>query len=197
MRPRTVSPGISQITHITLYAPLRSRKREYPPLCQHELPTDLDNFLVAMSNCLMSVSPFTIKFSEVNLTPIEHIVIQVKGITAVKSSLIKALTPFLGTDVPKSDPKRIHGTIGYLYTLPTIADTKRLKDALAQINQAHISHMLVEQIWLVHYAHRTLNQVVGKIPFILGEPKPISTHHFLQALSIANDLQQPHTLLDP
>lgn len=170
--------------HITLYAPVRSRELERPPLAQADLSPDLDNFVVALNQCVAGLTPFRMNLVSAHLTAIGHIIIRAEGVAAVKAHFIKTLTPILGAAAPKDSPDRIHGTIGYLHKLPTEVERGRLQEALAQINQMEIGRVLVKQIWLVHYAHRTLNDIVGKLPLLPGQANSITTASFLQGLKI-------------
>jgi hypothetical protein len=48
-----------------------------------------------------------------------------------------------------------------------------------------IGRMTVHQVWLVHYANRTLNRIVGKVPFTLGGRNPLTAERLLQDLGIS------------
>ena len=169
-------------THLTLYAPLRSRVRAHPPLTRQELPPNLDQFIEALRDCILHLSPFVISIGKVRLTDIGHFIVPVEGATIVKTRLVTSLNHFAGIETPKNN--WVHGTIGYLHQLPTEAQGICLQQELASSNIMPIGQMLVEQISLVHYAHRTLNHIKGRISLTLGQPNDITTANFLQMLNM-------------
>jgi hypothetical protein len=153
-------------------------------LARQELPPDLDTFAAALKHCVAELAPFTINLGSTHLSPVGHLIIRTDGAAAAKAHLIKTFAPILGAAAPKDSPDRIHGTIGYLHKLPTEVERVHLQEALTQINRTEIGRMTVKQIWLVHYAHRILNDIVGKLPLLLGQANSVTVPSFLQALQI-------------
>jgi hypothetical protein len=46
---------------------------------------------------------------------------------------------------------------------------------------------VVQKVWLVHYANRTLDRIVGKVPFTLGRTNALTVEQLLQELGIVSD----------
>ena len=61
----------------------------------------------------------------------------------------------------------------------------RFGQTLAQFKDVPFGKMLVQQVWLVHYANRTLDQILGKVPFTLGQANVITGERLLRELGIA------------
>jgi hypothetical protein len=45
--------------------------------------------------------------------------------------------------------------------------------------------MTVQQVWLVHYANRTLDRIVGRISLTLGQTNFLTAERLLRELGIA------------
>jgi hypothetical protein len=114
-----------------------------------------------------------------------------EGLIVVReNSLVRQLASRLRR-YPQLDPPKYAGglqvTIGFFNTSPPFAteEEARFEAALTQLIDILVGRMMVEQVWLVHYANRTLNQIVGKVPFTLGGPSVRTTEHLLQELYLA------------
>jgi len=66
----------------------------------------------------------------------------------------------------------------------TDEERARFETALAQFIDTPVSRMTVGQVWLVHYANRTLNRIVGKVPFTLGRANALTVERLLQKLGV-------------
>ena len=51
-----------------------------------------------------------------------------------------------------------------------------------------IGRVTVRHIWLVHYANRTLDRIVGKIRFALGRSNPLTAERLFEGLGIAGSV---------
>jgi hypothetical protein len=45
--------------------------------------------------------------------------------------------------------------------------------------------MTVKQVWLVHYANRMLNRIVGRVPLTLGQANSLTVENLLRELGVA------------
>jgi hypothetical protein len=168
--------------HVTLAAPLRSRYRPAPPLQSSELPDNLDGFLLALADFFAVEQPFCLVLRGVSLAPDGHLVCQVDGADPVVQGFRRRLASCLAT-FPALDPLRtgnfLHLTLGYLTIAPGEAEDASGADILPRLglSQARLAEVSmgiwpVAAAWLVHYANRTLDAVVGRLRLPLGERIP-------------------------
>jgi len=169
--------------HATLVAPRRGIYRPAPPLTRDDLPPDLAGFVRDLTATLAGMRPFSLALAGVHLTP--------NGLLAAREkTAIQPLVALLGRhpalDAPKTNTG-LHITLGYLKQSPAegkIEEDAPFIAALRRLREEDLGAVVVERIWLVHYANRTLNRIVGKIPFRLGEARGISVEAFVERLGI-------------
>ncbi len=170
--------------HTTVIAPLLGRYRESPPLRRDELPADLDGFVEAVSRCFDNQLPFTVTFAKTLLTSHGLLIAAGSDEAHVRQWVAQCLKPFPELDAPKN-LEEWHITLGYLHT-PTPFDTAheqtRFAAALAGLHDYLPCSIEIDQVWLVHYSNRTLNRILGKTPFVLGQT------HARTAEAVINDL---------
>lgn len=176
--------------HATLVALLRGRYREAPPLQREELPSDLEGFTSDLSNILTKLQPFPLELVKVEITE--------EGFVMLPANNPIPDQFFTFQRYPKLDqPKQNHGlhiTIGYLQNQELFASDKereRFREGFSQIMHTYIGQTIVQRIWLVHYANRTLNRIIGKIAFDLGSPNSLTTERLLERLGIIDQVSPP------
>jgi hypothetical protein len=170
--------------HATLVAPLRGRYRDVPPLQREELPASLQDFAQDLANFFTQRSPFSLELAGVSITNEGLIVTR-------ENTLVRQMASNL-RKYPRLDPSKhsggLHVTIGFLNTSrPFVTDEEqaRFEIALSQLIDIPIGWMIVQQVWLVHYANRTLDRIIGKVRFTLGESNILTVERLLRELNIA------------
>jgi hypothetical protein len=171
--------------HATLVAPLRGRYRASPPLQRTELPTNLRGFIRDLAHFFSQQQPYSIELASLHITP--------EGFAMIgENSLIQQLAVKLER-YPELDPakylKGIHVAIGFFNTpqpFATYEEQGLFEAALTQLRSIPVGQVMVQQVWLVHYANRTLNHIVGKVSFSLGKPNIITIENLLQKVGIFN-----------
>lgn len=170
--------------HMTLVAPLRGRYREWPPLQREELPSDLDGFAYNLGEFFARLAPFSLEIAGVQITE-EGFLIALER-TPLRQ-LATCLQRYPELDRPKHS-KGLSAVIGFL-NMPQFLSSDEaqthFREKLAQIADLPIGQGLVNRVWLVHYANRTLNRIMGKVPFTLGHANHLTGKHLLQALNIS------------
>jgi hypothetical protein len=82
----------------------------------------------------------------------------------------------------------LHVAIGFLRRVPPFDTDKEQVCFAAELDKfthTPIGSLKVQQIWLVHYANRTLNRIIGKIPLVLGRTNTLAAERLLRELGIA------------
>jgi len=179
--------------HATLVAPLRGRYRDAPPLQRDELPADLEGFVQDLSNFFAGHEPFLLDLAGVHLTTSGFVLLGEKTMVGQLSS---SLRRYPELDPPKHAPG-LHVAIGYLNTERPFAIDEEMRQfelVLAEIRDTPVGRVLVKQVWLVHYANRTLDQIVGRVPFTLGKANAITVGRLLRELGIIDDGELQKTL---
>ena len=170
--------------HATVIAPLLGRYRESPPLRCDELPADLDGFVEALGRCFDNLLPFAVTFAKILLTSHGLLIAAGSDETHVRQSVAQCLKPYPELDAPKN-LEEWHITLGYLHTpipFDTAHEQTRFAAALADLHDDLPFSIEIGQVWLVHYSNRTLNRILGKTPFVLGQT------HARTAEAVINDL---------
>ncbi|MEI2612644.1 MAG: hypothetical protein V9G20_28725 [Candidatus Promineifilaceae bacterium] len=171
--------------HITVIAPLRGRYRTHPPLQMNELPLPLAPFVQALNDCFSQLPRLVLQPVGAHLGNNGMVSVQFAGGEQIKPHISRFLSVFPELDPPKRqnyDPGLLHHTTGYLTALPTVAQQEKIAACLAQRQFTGV--MPVATIWLVHYANRTLRQVVGRLPFQLQQVNEVTAATFLAQLHI-------------
>lgn len=172
--------------HATLVAPLRGRYRNFPPLQQEELPANLDRFFDDLNTFFSQQQPFDLNLGGVYIIAGGYVMV---GEEILTQRLASTLKNYPELDAPKH-LTGLHVSIGYFKTSqPFINDKERasLEAALVQLSHTPVGRIRVQQIWLAHYANRTLDRIVGKVPFILGQPNTLTTEQLLRRLAVYLD----------
>jgi len=153
--------------HATVVAPLRGLYRPAPPVQQQELPANLAGFFKALAAFAGQTRPFTLALAGVYLMP--------NGVVLLSEQTVGQQLAVRLQNFPELDrPKHLRGlsvSIGYLNSPNPVAtgqQKQRVAQSLQAMAAASIGQTMVQQLWLVHYANRTLNQVVGKVALPLG-----------------------------
>jgi hypothetical protein len=171
--------------HATLLAPLRGRYRDSPPLQREELMADLQGFIQSLIDFFAQHQPFSLELAGVHVTAEGFVMV---GENTLVQQLASNLRRYPEFDSPKH-LRGLHVAIGYLNTgrpFATDEESVRFEMALAQLTEAPVGRVMVQQIWLVHYANRTLNRIVGKVPFTLGQTNTLDDENLLQELGIVS-----------
>jgi 6-phosphofructokinase 1 len=167
--------------HITLVPLVRGRYREAQPVRSTELAADLPNYICRLNSALSQVQPFTLALGCPTITPGGSVIIKVSETT---QRIVPALRQSLALDQPPANV-HLHISIGYLNT-PMLfneeAEQQRFEEGYAYLSECPLGGFTVEQIWLVHYANRMLNRIVGKIPLTLGQPDQLTVDQLLENL---------------
>ena len=169
--------------HATLVAPLRGRYRDYPPIRREELPANLQGFVQDLADFFVQHQPFEFGLVGVRISDSGFVLV---GENTFERQLASTLHVYPELDKQKH-ARGLHVAIGYCSgRCPFATDEagKPLESALCQLLDTSIGTMMIDQVWLVHYANRTLNRIVGKVPFVLGQSDVFIIDHLLRALGI-------------
>ena len=173
--------------HATVMAPLRGRYRDAPPLRREDLPADLDGFVEALNTCFSALQPFTLELDRLLLTPDGRMLALGPDAGLVRQRVAERLTSLPGLDQPKNSDGW-HVTLGYLQTptpFATEAEQADFQVGWAELQTCLPGVVVVDRVWLVHYADRTLSRIVGKVPLLLGQPNTLTPDNLLATLGIA------------
>jgi len=171
--------------HATVTAPLRGRYRAGPPLQRPELPGDLGGFAAALNRGFAELQPFPLELDRLLLASNGLVLALGQDPGHVRQQIAQYLTPFPEIDPPQ-DPDGWHVTLGHLETsAPFATDAEQLRFEVGWNElQKALGRMTVEQVWLVHYANRTLTEIIGRVPLLLGRPNVFSADVLLNELRI-------------
>ncbi len=76
----------------------------------------------------------------------------------------------------------LHMTIGFLKTPEPFSsnqERERFNEGLSQIMSGDIGQALIQRAWLVHYANRTLNRIIGKVALDSGNHNALTAQGLL------------------
>jgi len=172
--------------HATVIAPLRGRYRAEPPLQRHELPTDLDGFAETLGHAFSALQPFSLELDRLFVTSDGRLIALGSDPDRVWPRVADCLASFPGLD----PPKRLDGwhvTLGYLQPpvpFVTEAEPEGFENEWGKIQASSLGSMIVDRVWLVHYADRMLSHIVGRVQWLLGQPNFISADELLRKLHI-------------
>jgi 2'-5' RNA ligase len=173
--------------HATVMAPLRGRYRADPPLQRPELPGDLDGFAAALNRGFAALQPFPLELDRLLLASNGLVLALGPDPGHVRQQVAQYLAPFPDLDPPQ-DSDGWHVTLGHLETAAPFATTteqSRFETGWRELQKADaLGRMTVEQVWLVHYANRTLTKIIGRVPLLLGRPNARSADVLLDELRI-------------
>lgn len=172
--------------HATVMAPLRGRYRDAPPLRCEDLPADLDGFVEVLNTCFSALRPFTLELDRLHLAPDGRMLALGPDAGQVRQRVAERLASLPGLDRPK-DLDGWHVTLGYLQTptpFATEAEQADFQVGWAELQTSLLGVVVVDQVWLVHYADCTLSRIVGKAPLLLGRPNMLTPDSLLAALGI-------------
>jgi hypothetical protein len=170
--------------HATLVAPLRGRYREGSPLGREELPADLQGFTDDLVNLFAQRQPFALELAGVHITPEGFVMV---GENILVGQLASTLLRYPELDQPKH-LKGLPVAIGFFNAVrPFASDEEQacFETALARFRDTPVGQVTVGQVWLVHYANRTLSRIVGKVAFTLGRTNDLAAERLLRELDIA------------
>jgi len=170
--------------HATLVAPLRGRYRDHPPLQREELPADLQGFTQNLASFFAQHQPFVLELAGVHISDNGYVLVSENSF---EQQLVSTMQGFPELDKPKH-LRGLHVAIGFCHThrhFATEEEAVPLETALPQLIDVPIGSMTVQQVWLVHYANRTLNRIIGKVPLSLGKANALSVEHLLRELGIS------------
>jgi 2'-5' RNA ligase len=172
--------------HVTLLALLRGRYREQPPLQAAELPADMTGFARTLDDVAARIEPFFLNLSGLHVSRGGLVLVNTTAALPIQDYLADALRLYPEIDHPRH-PERLHVTIGYLnspYPFQDEAEQARFSGHFTELAGVDVGAMVVDRIWLVHYANRRLSQVVGKLALHLGRSIPVSGEDLLRDLDI-------------
>jgi hypothetical protein len=173
--------------HVTLSALLRGRYRQFPPLERNDLPSNIDTFFNEFQDFLATQAPLQIQWHEFNLMPNGLLICRAQCSKGFSDRLINLLWKYPTFNLHQKDPYDLHLTIGYLTTPEPFLNAKEgylFKKTLLNLQEDEMETYQVDRVWLIHYANRTLNSILGKISFILGKQAPMKSEHILHLLQI-------------
>jgi hypothetical protein len=176
----------SKHLHATVMPLLRGRYREAPPLQLHELPADLNSLADRLDDCFSALQPFRFAVDRLEFMPDGRLLALGADPGHVRRQVAERLASLARLDPPK-DLGDWHVTVGYLATpSPFASEAERagFEAGLARLQAGSPSAMEVHQVWLVHYADRTLDRIVGRIPLPVGSPIGLTSDYILTRLAI-------------
>ena len=183
--------------HVTLRALLRTRYRNGPPLSRAELPDDLAGFATGLGDLFAQVAPFSLEIGSAHLNEEGVLLLDVHNGLNAKARITSWLQNYPEFDPPKHPQDHLHISVGYLRESPDTHPASQLTETFQPLLHdtcvAAPVHTQVEQVWLVHYANRTLNRILGKVPLNLGCPNRLTASELLEALRIADQPTAPAT----
>lgn len=169
--------------HLTVAAPLRGRYRESPPVQRQELPDNLADFVQALNEWGQQLPAFTLVPELVRLRDNGMVSVQFQTTVPIKDMLIRYLNAFPMLDAPKhSRGSWLYHTMGYATSLLSPDEQEKVQAYLDGVYWQ--GEMAVSQVWLVHYAIRTLQRIKGKIPFRLQQANTVTEARLLRDLQI-------------
>ena len=174
----------SDYLHATIVALLRGRYRSGLPVQQTELPMNLHQYIENLEQSLEGMQPFTLELLGIKIGETGVVAVDVR---ASETSGIQELRNLLMLDQPQHNLK-LHISIGYLNTpqpFSTRDEYQRFEQEFTKIKDSAIALVDVEQVWLVHYSNRMLNQVVGKMPLQVGRSNQLTAERLLKKLRIS------------
>ena len=181
--------------HVTLRALLRTRYRAAPPLNRAELPDDLAGFATGLGDLFAQVVPFSLEIGSAHLDEEGVLLLDVHNGLSARARITSWLQNYPEFDPPKHPQDHLHISVGYLRessdTHPASQLTETLQSLLYDTCISATVQTQVEQVWLVHYANRTLNRILGKVPLNLGRPNRLTASGLLEALRIADQPTTP------
>jgi hypothetical protein len=172
--------------HATMMAPLRGQYREGPPLQGNELPADLDGFAETLNDCFAALPPFPMGLETLHLATDGRMLAFGADPARVRQRVAECLALFSGLDSPK-DLEGWHVALGYLQSptpFATEAEQTTFEAGWAKLQASSLGSMVVDRVWLVHYADRRLRRIVGRAPLLLGRPNALTADSLLVALGI-------------
>jgi len=172
--------------HATVMAPLRGRYREEPPLQRNELPADLNSLVNALNNCFSALQPFSLELESLYLTPDGQVLALGSDPGQVRRRVAERLSTVPGLGRPEG-LDNWHVTLGYLQTsAPFYVEPEhaRCEADWIKLLTRSLGTVAVDRVWLAHYAERTLNRIVGKVPLFLGRLNALTYDGFLTTLGI-------------
>jgi hypothetical protein len=121
-----------------------------------------------------------------------HVKITEDGLVVVSGNAQIEKSAFSLPNYPELDqPKHKNGgwaiTIGYLQIAePFYSEVQREEFArgFEHIRNRTIGRTKIQQVWLIHYANRTLSHIIGKVPFVLGGSNSLTAEQLLERLEI-------------
>ncbi len=170
------------LLHATLYAPLRGVYRPAPPLRRAEVTADWAGFCAGLARICTQSRPFTLELRGISLTSDGMLVIHEDTLA---QRLAAGLSGYPGLDQPKHW-NGLHVVIGYLHTANPFASVNAQADfeqRCAALDTA-IGAAQVSRVWLVHYANRVLQRIVGQVELELGRESRLSCEEIAQALGL-------------
>ena len=169
--------------HVTLAAPLRGRYRDAPPLEVSELPADLPGFIADVATICSRAAPFQLALGGVHLADSGMVL---ANEDTLAQRLAACLAHYPRFDAPKHQTG-LHVSIGYLNNAQPFAsavERERFAAGLREVARRNIGRMLVREMWIVHYANRTMSRIVGRVCHALGEPLTLSTQEVTRQLGL-------------
>ena len=145
---------------------------------------DLDGFTRDLNALCTAVQPFVFELSGVRIT--EEGLVIVLGNAFIEKSIF-FLQNYPELDEPKRKSGYWHVTIGYLRTIQPFSsdeEQKQFESGFMPIKNSVIGQTTVRQVWLVHYANRTLSLIIGKSAFALGGTNSLDGGQLLEHLGI-------------
>jgi hypothetical protein len=175
--------------HTTMLGLLRGRYREDPSLQCAELLQNLEDFVAALNACIGALQPFVLTLDMLVLTPDGLLLAVGPDPGEVRQRVAQHLASWPGLDRSK-DLGGWHVTLGFLQTPePTSggACLASLEACWTELRSNPVGAMMVDQVWLVHYADRMLGRIVGKAPLPLGRPGNLTADRLLELLGIGRN----------
>jgi 2'-5' RNA ligase len=186
--------------HLTLAAPLRGRYRDGPPLRAAELPPQFPAFLAALQDRLRQQDPFPLSFCRADLAEHGSVLWRAEAGGDLWNDAPALIEKVPGFD--RQNPAHTpHVTLGYVRRLDRPAAEllasvqawlEREAEAKERLERRAVpdsaaAQATIDRLWLVHYANRTLDRVLGQVELPLGRPSDLSVSEMIAKLQFAKD----------
>lgn len=105
----------------------------------------------------------------------------------IRKDILTCLHTYKSLDQPQQLEGALHISIGYINQQRPFnndLESAQFAQGIADANNTFcpMGEIVVDKLWLIHYANRTLDKVIGKAPLQLGRTNSLSPETFCSDL---------------